>query len=96
MTIERSNAFKRDYRREWRTHGRGLNDVLEDVIVMLLMDGSLPAKYKNHKLSGDWDGLWECHIKPNLLLVYDIVHQDGDNDLLWLVRLGSYAELLRL
>jgi mRNA interferase YafQ len=92
-TIDWSNAFKRDYKREYRTLGRDLDVVLSDFLVLLIMDTSIPDKYQNHKLSGEWAGLLECHLKPNLLLVYGTINQDEDNDLLWLVRLGSHSEL---
>jgi mRNA interferase YafQ len=40
-------------------------------------------------LSGDWAGYRECHVKPNLLLIYRKV----DQDTLRLARLGSHSEL---
>ncbi|HMU31204.1 MAG TPA: type II toxin-antitoxin system YafQ family toxin, partial [Nitrospira sp.] len=42
-----------------------------------------------HDLSGDWAGYRECHIKPDLLLIY----RKSDSDTLRLARLGSHSEL---
>ena len=47
---------------------RGLDvSLLWDVVGILAENGKLPAKYKAHKLSGDYSGCWECHIKPDWL-----------------------------
>ena len=47
------------------------------------------ARYRDHDLSGDWAGYRECHIKPDLLLIY----RKSDPDILRLARLGSHSEL---
>lgn len=40
------------------------------VVLKLLQQGQeLPAKYKDHALSGDYIGCRECHIEPDWLLV---------------------------
>ncbi|MDD2676921.1 MAG: type II toxin-antitoxin system YafQ family toxin [Methylacidiphilaceae bacterium] len=49
----------------------------------------LNARYHDHDLSGDWAGYRECHIKPDLLLIY----RKSDSDTLRLARLGSHSEL---
>ena len=38
---------------------------------LLEANGSLPAKYHPHKLSGDMDGIWECHIQPDWLMTWE-------------------------
>ncbi len=48
----------------------------------------LPAKYKDHPLSGDWQGFRDCHIKNDLLLIYRI-----SGDILELARLNTHAEI---
>jgi mRNA interferase YafQ len=88
-TIERSNAFKRDYRRELKTHGRLLRTMLEDVLLLLATDVTLSPSCQDHKLSGDWIGCRDCHLKPDLILIYE---KSGE-DTLRLARLGSHAEL---
>lgn len=88
-TIERSSRFKRDFKREFKVYGKDLDDVILEVLALLMEDVPLPAKYQDHKLSGDWDGCRECHVKPDLLLVYE----KPDEETLYLVRLGSHSEL---
>lgn len=45
------------------------------VVLNLLQQGQeLPAKYKDHALSGDYIGCRECHIEPDWLLVYEILN----------------------
>ena len=83
-TIERSTAFKRDFKK----HG-DLDTSLIDVLYKLINDEALPEKYQDHSLSGDWSGYRECHIKPDLLLIY----KKSDLNVLRLARLGYHSEL---
>jgi len=89
-TIDRSSAFKRDYKREAKgRHRATLDDDLKAVLVALATDQPLNVRYRDHDLSGDWAGYRECHIKPDLLLIY----RTSDSDTLRLARLGSHSEL---
>ena len=50
---------------------RGLDiSLLEDVIEKLRLDQPLEAKHRNHELTGNFKGIWECHIQPDWLLLY--------------------------
>ena len=86
-TIERSSAFKRDYKRV-KTIPK-IEALLTTVLTLLLSDQPLPTHNRDHDLSGNWSGYRECHIKPDLLLIYG----KPDNKLLRLVRIGSHSEL---
>ena len=44
--------------------------LLKKAIQLLAETGTLPSKYKSHKLSGNYADCWECHIKPDWLLVW--------------------------
>lgn len=89
-TIERSTAFRRDYRRESKgIHRASLAVALEQVLAALVADTSLAARCRDHELAGDWLGYRECHIKPDLLLIY----RKPDTTTLRLARLGSHSEL---
>ncbi len=69
--IERSSAFKRDYKRESRgRHGAALDKALESALISLTIDRPLEKRYRDHDLSGDWAGYRECHFEPDLLLIY--------------------------
>jgi mRNA interferase YafQ len=54
-----------------------------------MADKSLPAKYRDHALTGDWADHRDCHIKPDLVLIYRL----PDEETLQLVRMGSHSEL---
>ena len=59
------------------------------VLKALANDQPLPPHQRDHDLSGNWPGYRECHIKPDLLLIY----RKHDAVILRLVRLGSHSEL---
>ncbi|EFE15557.1 type II toxin-antitoxin system YafQ family toxin, partial [Enterococcus faecalis] len=65
---------------------------LKEVIVLLQEQQTLPLKYKDHELTGNYIGTRECHIEPDWLLIYKI---DGDKLILTLARIGSHSELFR-
>lgn len=88
--IERTKAFKRDYQRAITTpKHRDLSNLLPAVLALLATDTPLPAKYVDHPLRGEWRDFRDCHVKPDLLLIY----RKTSNDVLQLVRLGSHSEL---
>lgn len=89
-TIDRSTAFKRDYKRESKgPHRTTLDAALKPLLLALACDQRLDARWRDHDLSGDWAGYRECHVKPDLLLIY----RKSGADTLRLARLGSHAEL---
>ncbi len=89
-TIERSTAFKRDFKREARgQHRKTLDAVLEAALMALILDQQLAPRYRDHELGGQWQGYRDCHIKPDLVLIY----RKPDPDTLLLARLGSHSEV---
>lgn len=84
-TLVATNAFKRDAKKRWETL---LSAEWTSVAYCLLNDTEIPAKHRDHALTGNWDGFRECHIKPDMLLIYAL-----ENNEVKLVRLGSHAEL---
>jgi mRNA interferase YafQ len=89
-TIERTGRFRRDYKREAKTYGQGqLDAALIPVLRDLCLDQPLAAKYLDHPLTGDWDNHRDCHVNPDLILIYHKL----DQDTLRLIRLGSHSEL---
>ena len=89
-TIEWTSRFKRDYRRETkRQPGRSLDSLLSKILPVLQADEPLADRHRDHALMGDWRGHRDCHIRPDLVLIY----QKPDDETLRLVRLGSHSEL---
>ena len=88
--IERTSRFKRDYKRESRgRHRTYLDAILASVVAALANDRPLEPRRHDHALSGEWGDFRDCHLKPDLLLIY----QKSGADILRLVRMGSHAEL---
>lgn len=86
--ISFTNKFKKDYK---LCKKRGLDiSKLEEVVDLLHRNGKLPSKYKPHILKGNYKGLWECHIKPDWLLVW---LQDDDELTLLFTNTGTHSDL---
>ena len=90
LRIERTRQFKRDYKREIKgRHQATLETTLIEVLEVLITNQPLAEKYRDHALPGDWKDHRDCHIKPDLILLY----RKPDDEVLQLVRLGSHSEL---
>jgi mRNA interferase YafQ len=88
--IKRTRAFKKDYRRELSgVLGKILIRLVAETVSVLAADIPLPPWYRDHALSGEWKDYRDCHIRPDLILIY----RKPDADNLELVRLGSHSEL---
>ena len=88
--IERTTAFRRDFKREKRgQYGRDLDALIASVVSLLAEDSQLPDRNRDHALGGNWRDFRECHLKPDLLLIY----RKPDAWTLQLVRMGSHSEL---
>lgn len=83
-----TGQFKRDLKGIIR---RGYDIKLLDRAIAALAEGKeLPAKNKDHALSGNWAGHRECHIAPDWLLIYK---KDGNLLILTLTRTGTHSDL---
>ena len=87
-SIDYTNRFKKDLK---RCQKRGLDlQLIHDVIVLLKTTGTLPMSYRPHKLSGNRDGQWECHIEPDWLMTW----QQNDMELtLLFLQTGTHSDL---
>ena len=86
--IERSSRFKKDYKAAKK---RGYDiKLLEEVIRILARGESLPEKYFDHPLKGNYKGCRECHITPDWLLIYEI---SDETLILYLTRTGTHSDL---
>jgi len=84
--IIQTSRFKKDLKRMKR---RGKDqEKLFYTVELLVRYGYLLASFKSHKLSGEWDNVWECHIEPDWLLIY-YVTEEG----IMLIRTGTHADL---
>lgn len=70
LKIKFLNSFKKDYKRIVK---RGYDIALLENVIRMLADGeTLPAKYRDHALTGNYSGFRECHITPDWLLIYEV------------------------
>jgi len=88
--VRYTSRFKRDYKREQSgRYGEKLDVLLMEAVNLLAADAALPRRYLDHQLSGEWSDHRDCHIRPDLILIY----RKPDDANLELVRLGSHSEL---
>jgi mRNA interferase YafQ len=89
-TIEWTNAFKRDFRKVGlNPRHRDIGALVELLGNWLAMDEVLAGKYRDHSLGGEYTGHRECHLKPDLLMIY----KKPDENTLRFVRVGTHSEL---
>ena len=87
-SIEYSGQFKKSLKL-CKNRGYSL-EPLQHVIAILSEKGTLPSEYKPHILSGIYAGIWECHIKPDWLLLWK---QDNEKFILLLLETGTHSDL---
>ena len=89
-TVRQSGQFKRDLKRESKgQHRKALQSDFVSIVATLATDQTLEPRHRDHALTGDWKDHRDCHVKPDLVLIY----RKPDVETLQLVRLGSHSEL---
>ena len=88
--VDRTAQFRRDFKRVKRgVHGRHIDATLLAALEMLAADAVLPVRYVDHAMKGEFRDCRDCHLRPNLVLVY----RKRGSDVLELVRIGSHTQL---
>ena len=82
--IEWTTAFKRDFKKIGT-----FESAFVEALWKLANDETLPERFCDHALTGEWKDFRDCHIRPDLILMY----RKSDVNRLQLVRLGSHSEL---
>ena len=87
--LEYSTQFKKDFKKIIKL---AIPDVIEvgHIITTLQQGKTLTEKYVDHALTGNWSNYRDCHVKPDLVLIYKI-----ESETLKLARIGSHSELFR-
>jgi mRNA interferase YafQ len=89
--VKYTNRFKRDYRTEKSgPHGNKRDALLMQVLTLLADDTRLPDRNFGHALTGDWRDHRDCHVRPDLALIY----RKPDDETLALVRPAPTASLV--
>ena len=86
LTPVYTKKFEKDLTRA-RKRGNDLEKIKE-VIRVLINEETLNPRCRNHKLRGNYQDRWECHIEPDWLLIYKI-----EEDRIIFERTGSHADL---
>ncbi len=81
-----TSRFKRQYKKLSQNDRQSAKVIIDK----LLNDESLEPKHKDHKLTGQYEGFRECHIKPDLLLIYK---KEERVLILTCLAIGSHSEL---
>jgi mRNA interferase YafQ len=84
--ISQRKQFRSDLKRQKR-RGRDIDELIA-AVELLAAQGAVPPAYHPHKLSGEWSGVWECHIEPDWLLIYTVTDEE-----VLLIRTGTHADL---
>ncbi len=84
-----TRQFKKDLKR-FLNQPKKLEE-LKIVLDMLRNEITLPEKYRQHLLKGEYSGCLECHIEGDFLLIW----YDEESNTLALFRLGSHSELFK-
>jgi mRNA interferase YafQ len=87
-SIFRTSSFKKQYKKLSSVD----RELVKEVIILLAQNEKLDEKYKDHKLTGNFKDLKECHVKPDLLLIYKI---NDDVLELALVQVGNHNSLFK-
>ena len=90
-TLRETAQFKTDKKRI-KGSGRYDWDKMRLVVKELMNDRVLDQKYRDHELSGEYDGVRDCHVEPDWILIYD---KEGGvkAGTLKLIRTGTHSEL---
>jgi mRNA interferase YafQ len=89
-SIRATKLFKKQYEKVLK-QGRSRYKI-EKVISDLACLVKMPDEYRVHKLKGELKGMYELHIEPDLLLIYEYRH---DILILKLIKIGSHSELFK-
>lgn len=84
--IKTSKTYKTQFKKQSKQN----QDLIDEVVGLLCANKPLEPKHKDHQLKGDYKGFKECHIKPDLLLIYRIKKQILE---LHLINLGSHSDI---
>jgi len=92
---ERDVELTGQFRRDWKQLKRGryaqaLDQDFSTLLSLLRSDAILPDRYHDHQLGSEWKDCRDCHLKPDLVLIY----LKPDDDTVRLIRLGSHSQLI--
>lgn len=88
--IKFTKRFKKDLKQA-KKQGKDI-EKLFNIVEKIAKDETLDERYRDHSLSGKYEGTRECHIEPDFLLIYE---KTEEVLVLSLVRNGSHSDLFK-
>jgi len=83
-----TNQFKKDIKRlQRRAYDMA---IIKQAIIDLENNGQLQSALKPHRLSGNYIGYWEAHLKNDWLLIWKVIEEENE---VWLTRTGTHSDL---
>ncbi|HEB9328878.1 TPA: type II toxin-antitoxin system YafQ family toxin [Campylobacter coli] len=83
-------VLSKKYKQNYKKANKKDRILIDEVVEKLSNDEILESKYKDHALNGNYIGFRECHIKPDLLLVYRKIDEVLE---LYLANLGNHNSI---
>ncbi len=80
----------KEYKKNYKKLTLKEKGLVDEIVYRLSNNETLERKYKDHKLKGEFKELRECHVKPDLLLIYQ---KQDDKLILTCINIGSHSEL---
>ena len=91
LEIYQTSSFKKDRKRELKhPNNKDLDLRIVEIVLLLTNKNPVPRRFKLHRLKGNYSGYLECHVKPDLLMIFRI-----ETKRVYLYRLGSHSNLFR-
>lgn len=87
-TISFTSQFKKDYKKILKRNYE--LTYLEEVLQILISGNELPANYNYHPLKGKYKNCFDCHLRPDWILIY---RKDTQERNIILVRTGTHSDL---
>lgn len=87
LELEQTKTFKKCLKKY--RHQKPVLEELKKVVELLVNNKSIPAKYRDHELKGNYKGIRELHLKPDDLLLY----VKKEKEKITLMALGSHSEI---
>ena len=90
MKVSQTTQFSKDLKKQQK-RGKDLSKLI-GTIDLLVSNGALPDKFRDHPLTGNWKGWRDCHIEPDWLLIYTLTENDSH---VRFERTGTHSDLFR-
>lgn len=89
---KKTDDFRKDWERLSRSGRHDMRTLKQVMLLLIARDDPLPPEWKDHPLKGDLEGMRECHVKGDLLLVYQIRNK-GERELVMFFRAATHSEI---